>query len=266
MASVAADRRPAGGWAVSRGPATGAGNAAGTTYRGPRRTEPARLPDGASDQSARQHSFYVSDDGDLTALRYDNWKVVFLEQRATGTLNVWAEPFSVLRVTKIFNLRTDPFGRADITTNTYYDWLLAHAWVLVPAQAYVPRMLATLVDFPPRQEPEAVPASESNRWARPPRVEVRAGKSGEWRIDCGVGGTMKEQGAGSSHSPGAVQPQGLGDAPEALPDRRRGGGCTSGRSGRRTPAADAALPARPSGGCARWPRGLPYGGAHRCAP
>ena len=127
--------------------------AAGTTYRGPRRTEPARLPDGASDQSARQHSFYVSDDGDLTALRYDNWKVVFLEQRATGTLNVWAEPFTELRVPKIFNLRTDPFERADITSNTYYDWLLDHAWVLVPAQAYVARMLQTLVDFPPRQEP-----------------------------------------------------------------------------------------------------------------
>ena len=108
---------------------------------------------GETDQSPRMHYFYVSDDGDLTAMRYDNWKVVFLEQRATGTLQIWAEPFTELRVPKIFNLRTDPFERADITSNTYYDWLLDHAWVLVPAQAYVARMLQTLVDFPPSQAP-----------------------------------------------------------------------------------------------------------------
>ena len=108
---------------------------------------------GESDKSPRQHFFYVSDDGDLTALRYDNWKVVFLEQRAAGTLQVWAEPYTELRVPKIFNLRTDPYERADITSNTYFDWLLDHAWVLVPAQAYVARMLTTLAEFPPRQEP-----------------------------------------------------------------------------------------------------------------
>ena len=108
---------------------------------------------GAVDESPRQHFFYVSDDGDLTALRYDNWKVVFLEQRAAGTLQVWAEPYTELRVPKIFNLRTDPYERADITSNTYYDWLLDRAWVLVPAQAYVARMLSTLAEFPIRQEP-----------------------------------------------------------------------------------------------------------------
>ena len=107
---------------------------------------------GTSDESPRKHFFYFSDDGDLTALRYDNWKIVFLEQRATGTLNVWAEPYTELRVPKVFNLRTDPYERADITSNTYYDWLLDHAWVLVPAQAYVARMLQTLHEFPPRQE------------------------------------------------------------------------------------------------------------------
>jgi arylsulfatase len=108
---------------------------------------------GAADESARKHFFYVSDDGDLTALRYENFKFVFLEQRATGTLNIWAEPYTVLRVPKIFNLRTDPYERADITSNTYYDWLLDKAWTLVPAQAYVARMLTTLVEFPVRQEP-----------------------------------------------------------------------------------------------------------------
>jgi arylsulfatase len=110
---------------------------------------------GATDQSPRQHFFYVSDDGDLTAMRFDNWKVVFMEQRATGTLQVWAEPYTELRVPKIFNLRTDPYERADITSNTYFDWLLDRAWVLVPAQTYVAQMLQTLIEFPPRQEPAA---------------------------------------------------------------------------------------------------------------
>jgi arylsulfatase len=108
---------------------------------------------GETNESARRHFFYVSDDGDLVALRFDNWKIVFLEQRARGTLQVWAEPFTVLRVPKIFNLRTDPFERADYTSNTYYDWLLDHAWILVPAQAYVANMLTTLVEFPARQKP-----------------------------------------------------------------------------------------------------------------
>ena len=108
---------------------------------------------GAVDESPRKHFFYVSDDGDLVAMRYDNWKFVFLEQRATGTLSIWAEPFVELRFPKLFNLRTDPYERADITSNTYYDWVLDHAWAFVPAQAYVARMLQSLLEFPPRQEP-----------------------------------------------------------------------------------------------------------------
>ena len=86
------------------------------------------------------------------ALRFDNWKLVFLEQRAAGTLQVWAEPFIELRVPKIFNLRTDPFERADITSNTYYDWLISHAYLMVPAQVFVMQMAQSLVEFPSRQE------------------------------------------------------------------------------------------------------------------
>ena len=107
---------------------------------------------GQESKAPRQEFFYFSDDGDLTALRYDNWKVVFKEQRAPGTLRVWAEPFTTLRVPKIFNLRTDPFERADITSNTYYDWLLDHAFMLVPGQAVVGKFLATFKAFPPRQK------------------------------------------------------------------------------------------------------------------
>jgi arylsulfatase len=115
---------------------------------------------GAVDQSPRQHFFYVSDDGDLTALRYDNWKFVFLEQRAVGTLNIWAEPYTELRFPKLFNLKTDPYERADITSNTYYDWVFDHVWAFVPAQAYVARMLQTLAEFPPRQAPASFNVSQ----------------------------------------------------------------------------------------------------------
>ena len=107
---------------------------------------------GATDASPRIFFFYVNDDGDLVAVRYDNWKMVFLEQRVTGTLQVWAEPFVELRVPKIFNLRTDPYERADFTSNTYWDWMLDHAFLLVPAQAFVSQMVASFLEFPPRQE------------------------------------------------------------------------------------------------------------------
>ena len=100
----------------------------------------------------RKEFFYFNDDGDLVGLRYENFKIVFSEQRAAGTLRIWAEPFTPLRVPKIFNLRTDPYERADVTSNTYYDWLLDHAFVLVPAQDLVGRFLATFKEFPPSQK------------------------------------------------------------------------------------------------------------------
>jgi len=78
---------------------------------------------------------------------------VFLEQRATGTLQIWAEPFTELRFPKLFNLKTDPYERADITSNTYFDWVLDHIFLFVPAQAYVARMIASLAEFPARQKP-----------------------------------------------------------------------------------------------------------------
>jgi arylsulfatase len=107
---------------------------------------------GQEPTSPRQGFIYFSDDGDLTALRFDNWKLIFMEQRAPGTLRIWAEPFVPLRVPKLFNLRTDPYERADITSNTYYDWLLDHAYLLLPAQAVVRDFLATFQEFPPRQK------------------------------------------------------------------------------------------------------------------
>ena len=107
---------------------------------------------GGEERSPRQGFFYFSDDGDLTAVRFDNWKLVFMEQRATGTLRVWAEPFTPLRVPKMFNLRTDPFERADITSNTYYDWVFDHAYMLLAGQKLVAEFLSTFVKYPPRQK------------------------------------------------------------------------------------------------------------------
>jgi arylsulfatase A-like enzyme len=107
---------------------------------------------GQEQTSPRESFLYCNDDQQVTGLRYDNWKLVFMEQRAPGTLRVWAEPFTTLRVPKIFNLRTDPYERADITSNTYYDWLLDHAFLLVPAQDYVGKFLMTFKEYPQRQK------------------------------------------------------------------------------------------------------------------
>jgi len=90
---------------------------------------------GDQKESPRQFFFYFSDDGDVLGVRYDNWKLVFMEQRCHGTLQVWAEPFTRLRVPKLFNLRTDPYERADVTSNTYYDFLLHNMYFLYAAQA-----------------------------------------------------------------------------------------------------------------------------------
>ncbi len=100
----------------------------------------------------REEIFYFSDTGDLTALRYGDWKAIFLEQKAENTLRAWIEPWTPLRVPLIFKLRRDPYERAYSTSNTYYDWLLDHVFFLVPAQAYVGQFLATFEEFPPRQK------------------------------------------------------------------------------------------------------------------
>jgi arylsulfatase len=107
---------------------------------------------GKEEKGPRKEIFYFSDDGDLTALRYQDWKIIFMEQKTAGTLRVWMEEFSPLRVPLIENLRRDPYERATITSNTYHDWQLDRAFMLVPAQAYVGQFLETFKAFPPRQK------------------------------------------------------------------------------------------------------------------
>ncbi len=107
---------------------------------------------GEEKTSPRIDFFYFSDDGDLMAMRYDNWKMVFMEQRVVGTLQLWQEPMVVLRFPKLFNLRTDPYERADKTSNTYWDWVMDHVFLFIPAQKIVGDFLRTFVEFPPRQK------------------------------------------------------------------------------------------------------------------
>jgi arylsulfatase A-like enzyme len=107
---------------------------------------------GQEAKSPRKGFIYFDDDGNLVALRFDNWKLVFMEQRAQGTLQIWAEPFTVLRVPKLYNLRTDPFERADTTSNTYWDWFISKGYMILAAQVIAAQFAATFKDYPPRQK------------------------------------------------------------------------------------------------------------------
>ncbi len=107
---------------------------------------------GETEESPRKEIFYFSDDGDLTALRYNDWKIIFMEQKEAGTFRVWMEPFVPMRTPIIENLRRDPYERGLITSNSYYDWMLDHAYMYVPAQAYVAQFMETFAEFPPRQK------------------------------------------------------------------------------------------------------------------
>lgn len=108
---------------------------------------------GEVEHSPRRGMVYFSDDCDVLGIRFENWKIVFMEQRKQGTLGIWAEPFTPLRVPKLFNLRTDPFERADVTSNTYWDWFLDHDYIAFYGTAIATAFLDTFKEFPPRQEP-----------------------------------------------------------------------------------------------------------------
>jgi arylsulfatase len=118
---------------------------------------------GQEKQGPRQAFFYFSDDGDVLGIRFDNWKVVFAEQRCKGTLQVWAEPFVRLRLPKIFNLRTDPYEFADITSNTYWDWIFNNAYFIYGAQAIMAQFVATFKEFPAVQRPNTFTVDDALR-------------------------------------------------------------------------------------------------------
>jgi arylsulfatase A-like enzyme len=109
---------------------------------------------GEVNESPRLNFFYVSDDGDIMALRHGDWKAVLMEQRA-HQLACWAEPFVPLRIPKMFNLRRDPFERADVDSNTYWDWVISHAYLIYGMQGIVAQQIDAFVKFPPRHKAAA---------------------------------------------------------------------------------------------------------------
>ncbi|HET9535823.1 MAG TPA: arylsulfatase, partial [Mesorhizobium sp.] len=108
---------------------------------------------GQAPKSARSDFYYFNDDGDLVAYRYNNWKIVFCEQREPGGFQVWANPFTCLRAPKVFNLRMDPYERADIVSDQYYDWLARNAYLIQYGVWRVAPFLETFREFPPSQRP-----------------------------------------------------------------------------------------------------------------
>jgi arylsulfatase A-like enzyme len=102
--------------------------------------------------SPREDFIYWTDDGDVAALRYKDWKVTFLKQNAEG-IDVWREPFEVLRAPMLYNLRMDPFERAERESIGYDRWWVDHMFVFAPAGAYVGKWLESFKEFPPRQKP-----------------------------------------------------------------------------------------------------------------
>lgn len=109
---------------------------------------------GDAEESPRKAFFYSNDDGQIVAIRFHDWKAVFMENRGKA-FGVWMEPFTPLRVPLIFNLRRDPFEKAQHNANTYYDWMLDHAFILVPMQGLAGEFFKTLQEYPPSQTPGA---------------------------------------------------------------------------------------------------------------
>jgi len=108
---------------------------------------------GQEEKGPRKEFFYFSDEGDLTGLRYNNWKLHFLVQDQMGTLEIWQRDFRGLRMPYIYNLRTDPYEFARVTSNTYWDWVIDHAWILYPMGDAIGPFLQSFEEFPPSQKP-----------------------------------------------------------------------------------------------------------------
>lgn len=104
-------------------------------------------------ESPRHEFIYAGDEGQILAMRYDDWKAVFQEQKEEKTVRIWLEPFTELRAPMLFNLRRDPFEKAQHASNTYWDWYLDHIFVVVPLQAMAGKFLATMTEYPPSQTP-----------------------------------------------------------------------------------------------------------------
>src|SRR5581483_7364727 len=110
---------------------------------------------GQQDHSERKGFIYFNDDGALVAIRFNDWKLVFYEQKTPGTLDVWGEPFTARRLPLIFNLRMDPYERAQITSNSYWLWTMHKAYLVYGGQAIAQEFVNTLKEYPPHQKPQS---------------------------------------------------------------------------------------------------------------
>lgn len=104
-------------------------------------------------ESPRHEVVYTGDEGQILAMRFDDWKAVFQEQKEEKTVRIWLEPFTELRAPMLFNLRRDPFEKAQHASNTYWDWYIDHIFVIVPLQAMAGKFLTTMKEYPPSQTP-----------------------------------------------------------------------------------------------------------------
>jgi arylsulfatase len=116
---------------------------------------------GQEKKSPRKLFVYISDDGDILGIRYDNWKITFMEQRCKGTMQIWGEPFTAMRIPKIYNLRTDPYEFADVTSNTYWDWYINHVYIVYGAIALLTKFNQTFGEFPKIQKPNTFTADQA---------------------------------------------------------------------------------------------------------
>jgi arylsulfatase len=110
---------------------------------------------GQEGKSERKGFIYFDDDGHLVAVRFGPWKLVFAEQKTAGTLDIWGEPLTFRRMPLLFHLRMDPYERAEITSNTYWNWTLKKGYLMLAAQAIVAEFIATFKEFPPSQRPQS---------------------------------------------------------------------------------------------------------------
>jgi arylsulfatase len=109
--------------------------------------------DGTEPKGARSDFYYFNDDGELVAMRWDNWKLVFCEQRAPGELLIWANPFTCLRLPKLYNLRMDPYEHADISGSLYDQWRVENAYLFAQGTFKASEFLETFTKYPPSQRP-----------------------------------------------------------------------------------------------------------------
>jgi arylsulfatase len=142
-------------------------------------------------KSARNIFFYGDDDGELVAVRQGDYKYTFEEQRQPGLMQVWAEPFTKLRMQKIYNLMQDPFERADITSNTYWDWIINHVGAVYGVMDEVFKFAASFKEYPPRSFPPSFnPATILDETLRQIKIEKKLREA--YPLPTGAEGKLKE--------------------------------------------------------------------------